>query len=100
MDTSNNTEKEPWRPNAANRPEPNSRLRAHRKHRRLTSIIFLIVLIPFLAYEFHRMWRLPQLHPAVALATGVLILLGVLRLAGLLLRRPSKREDDKSVLRL
>lgn len=101
--TSSNTEKQPWRPSAANQPEPNSRLRAQRKRRRLSSIIFLLLLIPFVAYEFNRMWQDPELqsaHVALALALGVVVLLGVLLLAALLLRRPSKREDDKSILRL
>jgi len=101
--TSSNTEKQPWRPSAANRPEPNSRLRAQRKRRRLSSIIFLLLLVPFVAYEFNRMWQDPKLQPAhftLAVAMGVLILLGVLLLAALLLRQPSKREDDKSILRL
>ncbi|HEV2315922.1 MAG TPA: hypothetical protein VGR94_11500 [Candidatus Acidoferrales bacterium] len=101
--TSTNMEKQPWRPSAANLPESNSRLRAQRKRRRLSSIIFLLLLIPFVAYEFNRMWREPQMQPAhfaLALTIGVLTLLGVLLLAGLLLRRPSKREDDKSILRL
>lgn len=101
--TSTNTEKQPWRPSAANQPEPNSRLHAQRKRRRLSSIIFLLLLIPFVAYEFNRMWQDPTLQPAhfaLALTIGVLILLGVLLLVGLLLRRPSKREDDKSILRL
>ena len=101
--TSGSAEKQPWRPSAANPPEPNSRLRAQRKRRRLSSIIFLLLLIPFVAYEFNRVWREPQMQPAhfaLALALGVLILLGILLLVGLLLRRPSKREDDKSILRL
>jgi len=101
--TSANTEKQPWRPSAANQPEPNSRLRAQRNRRRLSSIIFLLLLIPFVAYEFNRMWQDPKLQPAhfaLALTLGVLILLGVLLLVGLLLRRPSRREDDKSILRL
>ena len=101
--TSTNMEKQPWRPSAANQPEPNSRLQAQRKRRRVSSIIFLLLLIPFVAYEFNRMWQDPKLQPAhfaLALALGVLILLGVLLLVGLLLRRPSKREDDKSILRL
>jgi len=100
--TSSNTEKQPWRPSAANPPEPDSRLRAQHKRRRLSSIIFLLLLIPFVAYEFNRIWQDPDLKPAhfaLALALGVLILLGVLLLVGLL-RRPSKREDDKSILRL
>ena len=49
------------------------------------------------------MWQDPQLQPvhfALALTLAVLILLGILLPAGLLLRRPSKREDDKSILRL
>lgn len=101
--TSTSTEKQSWRPSAANRPEPNSRLRAQRKRRRLSSIIFLLLLIPFVAYEFRRMWQDPKLQPAhfaLALTMGVLILLGVLLLVGLLLRRPSKREDDQGILRL
>lgn len=101
--TSGSAERQPWRPSAANPPEPNSRLRAQRKRRRLSSIIFLLLLIPFVAYEFNRVWREPQMQPAhfaVALALGILILLGILLLVGLLLRRPSKREDDKSILRL
>ncbi|HEV2222631.1 MAG TPA: hypothetical protein VGR84_06480 [Candidatus Acidoferrales bacterium] len=101
--TSTNTEKQPWRPSAANQPDSNSRLRTQRKRRRLSSIIFLLLLIPFVAYEFNRIWREPQMRPAhfaLALALGVLILLGLLLLVGLLLRRPSKREDEKSILRL
>ena len=101
--TSTNVEKQPWRPSAANQPEPSSRVRALRKRRRLSSIIFLLLLIPIVAYEFNRMWQDPELqsaHFALALALGVLILLGVLLLAALLLRRPSKRGDDKSILRL
>jgi len=101
--TSTNMEQQPWRPSAANQPEPGSRVRAQRRRRRLSSIIFLLLLIPFVAYEFNRLWQDPKLQPAhfaLALALGVLILLGVLLLAALLLRRPSKREDDKSILRL
>ena len=100
---SSNTEKQPWRPSAAKQPELSSRLRAQRKRRRLSSIIFLLLLIPFVAYEFNRMWQDPTLQPAhfaLALTLGVLILLGILLLVGLLLRSPSKREDDKSILRL
>jgi hypothetical protein len=101
--TSTNTGKQPWRPSAANQRELNSRLRAQRKRRRLSSIIFLLLLIPFVAYEFNRMWQDPKLqsaHFALVLTMGVLIFLGILLLVGLLLRRPSKREDDKSILRL
>ncbi|HEV2615670.1 MAG TPA: hypothetical protein VGU63_03560 [Candidatus Acidoferrales bacterium] len=103
MGPSNNNEEDPWRPSAVNRPAPDSHLRARRKRRKLSSIIFLLLLIPFLAYEFNRMWHDPELQPAhfaLALTTGVLIVLGILLLVGLLLRRPSKREDDKSILRL
>ncbi|MGH9732364.1 MAG: hypothetical protein ACRD4A_11745 [Candidatus Acidiferrales bacterium] len=101
--TSTNTEKKPWRPSVANQPEPNSRLRAQRKRRKLSSIIFLLLLVPFVAYEFNRMWQDPKLQPAhftLAVAMGVLILLGMLLLAGLLLRRPSKHADGKSILHL
>ena len=100
--TSTNTEKQPWRPSAANQSELNSRLRAQRKRRRLSSIIFLLLLIPFVAYEFTRTSRDPELqtHFALAVAMGVLIVLGVLLLVGLLFRRSSKRKDDKSILRL
>ena len=101
--TSTNMEKQPWRPSAANRPEPDSRLRAQRKHRKLSSIILLLLLVPFVAYEFNRMWQDPKLQPAhftLAVAVGALILLGILLLAGLLLRRPAKHADSKSILRL
>ena len=101
--TSTNMEKQPWRPSAANQPEPNSRLRAQRKRRKLSSIIFLLLLVPFVAYEFNRMWQDPKLQPAhftLAVAMGALILLGILLLAGLLLRRPAKHADTKSILRL
>ena len=103
MGTSTDMEQQPWCPSTANQPEPNSRLRAQRKRRRLSSIIFLLLLIPFVAYEFNRMWQDPKLQPAhftLAVAMGALILLGILLLAGLLLRRPAKHADSKSILRL
>jgi hypothetical protein len=55
------------------------------------------------AYVFLKLWFMPtagDLHPALAISATILALVGVLLIAGAIMRRRRKGSDDKSTLRL
>jgi ABC-type branched-subunit amino acid transport system permease subunit len=65
--------------------------------------LLTLVFFAAAAYCFLKLWLAPQagqLHPALAVAAGVLILLVALVLAGAIARRRRRRGDEKSTLRL
>lgn len=95
-----------WRPSTAAKgqlgsPSPRSGERRRPAMPWKIRLPLLIVLLVVLAYVFVKLWRdaLP-LHPALVLVAAALTLLILGAVTGKLLKRPRKREDDKSILRL
>jgi hypothetical protein len=65
--------------------------------------LLTLVFFAAAAYCFLKLWLTPQagqLHPELAVAAGMLILLVALVFAGAIARRRRKRGDEKSTLRL
>jgi hypothetical protein len=96
-----------WRPSRVN-AERLSSLSPERARRRFAMPRWLrpaltVTFFVCAAYAFFKLWFMPTaggLHPALAIAAGVLALLGVLLIVGAVLRRRRKGGDDKSTLRL
>jgi len=95
MGTSDKVERSEWRPSLATGAKFGPSLRVRRQRRGSRLLIFLLV-IPWVAYAFSRLWCDPgmqSVRPALAFASGVTMLLVVLSLVGLLLRPSPKRES-------
>jgi hypothetical protein len=96
-----------WRPSKANE-ERLSSLSPLRRRRRLAlppgaRLLLTFVFFVCCAYFLLKLWFMPEagdLHPVLAIAAVVLILLFASAVIGAVARRRSKSSDEKSILRL
>lgn len=65
--------------------------------------VLTLVMLVCAIYVFRKLWLIPEagdLHPALAIVAGALILLIVAAIVNMAMRRRRNRSDDKSTLRL